>query len=113
MVRKIFFAAALIVPLLIGVAAMRWPHLLWLFVVVVPLIVLGFYDVLQRRHSLRRIYPVIAHGRYMFEALRPEIQQYFVESNIDDTPFSREYRSLIYQRAKGDLDTRPLVRNGM
>lgn len=107
MVRRIFFAAALVVPLLVGVAAMRWPHLLWLFVVVVPLIVLGFYDVLQRRHSLRRIYPVIAHGRYMFEALRPEIQQYFVESNIDDTPFSREFRSLIYQRAKGDLDTRP------
>lgn len=43
----------------------------------------------------------------MFESVRPEIQQYFVESNTDEVPISREFRSLIYQRAKGDRDTRP------
>ena len=77
------------------------------FVLVVPLIVLGLYDLFQKKHSLLRIYPVIGHGRYLFEAVRPEIQQYFVESNIDGRPFEREFRSLIYQRAKGQRDTVP------
>jgi len=106
MVRKIFFTCAIVVPLSLGAAAMRWPAVLWLFLIVAPLLVLGFHDVVQCKHALLRIYPVIGHGRYMMEGVRPEIQQYFVESNIDGTPFSREFRSIVYQRAKGDLDTR-------
>jgi len=106
MVRKIFFASAIVVPLLIGVAAVWRPAVLWLFLLAGPLILLGLHDVVQRKHALLRIYPVIGHGRYLMEAVRPEIQQYFVESNIDGRPFSREFRSIIYQRAKGDLDTR-------
>ncbi len=106
MARKVFFASALLIPLLVGIAALRWPGLLWMFVVVVPLIGLGLYDVAQRKHSLSRIYPIIGHGRYLMEEFRPEIQQYFVESDIDGKPFSREFRSVVYQRAKGELDTR-------
>ena len=106
MIRKIFFASALLIPILIGVAALRWPGVLWVFALVVPLIGLGLYDVAQRKHSLSRIYPIIGHGRYLLEEFRPEIQQYFVESDIDERPFSREFRSVVYQRAKGDLDTR-------
>lgn len=106
MVRKIFFTFALVTPLLIGVAAVWWPWVLWLFVVVGPLVLLGLHDILQCEHALLRVYPVIGHGRYLMEAIRPEIQQYFVESNIDGAPFNREFRSIVYQRAKGDLDTR-------
>jgi len=106
MVRKIFFLAAIVVPVAIGAAAMRWPAVLWLFVIVGPLILLGIHDVIQCKHALLRIYPVIGHGRYLMEEIRPEIQQYFVESNINGAPFSREFRSIVYQRAKGDLDTR-------
>jgi len=43
----------------------------------------------------------------MLEAVRPEIQQYFVESDTSGAPIAREFRSLIYQRAKGDRDSRP------
>ncbi len=69
--------------------------------------VLGVMDTLQRRHTIRRNFPVIGHFRYLFEAIRPEINQYFVESNSDGVPFSREQRSLVYQRAKKELDTLP------
>jgi glutamate synthase domain-containing protein 2 len=82
-------------------------HALWALVVVGPFILLGLHDVLQTSHSLLRIYPVIGHGRYFLEAVRPEIQQYFVETNIDGRPYSREFRSLIYQRSKNDRDTMP------
>ena len=107
MVRRAFFLLLVVVPAAIVAGATRWPGLWWSFVVIGPLVLIGLHDVLQRRHSLLRVYPVIGHGRYLMEALRPEIQQYFVESNIDGLPFSREQRSVIYQRGKGELDTLP------
>lgn len=81
-----------------------WYWLLWFSVAV---LLLAIYDVLQKQHTILNIYPVIGHLRYLFESIRPEIQQYFVESNINGRPFNREYRSLVYQRAKGETDTRP------
>jgi len=84
-----------------------WPPVLWAFVVIGPIIALGVYDMFQTRHTLRRLYPVLAHFRYLLESVRPEIQQYFVESETSGVPIPREFRSLIYQRAKGDRDTRP------
>lgn len=62
---------------------------------------------LQRSHAIRRNFPVIGHFRYLLEEIRPEIQQYFIESNTDGAPFSREERSVVYQRAKGALDSLP------
>ncbi|XID75781.1 FMN-binding glutamate synthase family protein [Alkanindiges sp. WGS2144] len=61
---------------------------------------LGLYDVLQKKHTLLRAYPVIGHLRYIFEIFRPELRQYFFEGEHDYLPFSRAQRSLIYQRAK-------------
>ena len=107
MVRKIFFSCSALAIVMIGGAGCVWPRALWAFAFVAPLIAVGLHDVIQKRHSLLRIYPLIGHGRYLLETLRPEIQQYFVESNTDGMPYSREFRSLIYQRSKRDLDTEP------
>ena len=71
------------------------------------LVLLGLRDVRQRRHALIRNYPVIGHVRYLLEFIRPEIRQYFIESDREAAPFSRQQRSLVYQRAKGDSDKRP------
>ena len=62
---------------------------------------------LQTKHSLRRNYPILAHIRFMLEKIRPEIRQYFLESDTDGTPFNRAKRAIVYQRAKGQLDKRP------
>src|SRR5215469_16932429 len=45
--------------------------------------------------------------RFILEEIRPEIRQYFLESETDGTPFNRAKRSVVYQRAKGQLDKRP------
>jgi glutamate synthase domain-containing protein 2 len=105
--RKLFFvlsAATLVV--IFGFAAF-WPHALYALIVFVPLICLGILDVTQKKHTIRRNFPIVGHGRYLLEMIRPEINQYFVESNSDGRPFSREERSVVYQRAKGQLDTLP------
>ena len=106
-VKQGFVLISTIVTLVILAIGHFWPLAYWLFIVVVPLILLGLYDILQKAHTILRIYPVIGHGRYLFESVRPEIQQYFVESDLNGTPINREFRSLVYQRAKGNTDTRP------
>ncbi len=68
---------------------------------------LGVHDVVQSRHSILRNYPVIGHLRFLFESIRPEIRQYLIENDQDEVPFSRDARSLVYQRAKGVEDKRP------
>lgn len=65
------------------------------------LTLIGVWDIVQTKHSLRRNYPIMAHIRFMLEKIRPEIRQYFLESETDGTPFNRAKRSIVYQRAKG------------
>ena len=71
------------------------------------LVLLGFRDTRQTRHSVLRNYPVIGHMRFLLEFVRIEIRQYFIESDTEATPFSRMQRSLVYQRAKAEPDKRP------
>jgi len=75
--------------------------------ITLALSLLGYYDLVQRTHSILRNYPISAHLRFLLESIRPEIRQYFLEGETDGTPFSRNKRSIVYQRAKGQLDKRP------
>jgi glutamate synthase domain-containing protein 2 len=106
-VRQSFSIFVFAVPALIYVLSLAASNALWLFVVVVPIIVLGLSDMLQTKQFIKRLYPVLGRFRYLLESFRPEIQQYFVEDEISGSPIPREFRSLVYQRAKGDRDTRP------
>ncbi len=87
--------------------------LVWSGWFAIPLLVfgvlslMGVYDVTQTKHSILRNYPVLGHMRFFFEGIRPEIRQYLIESDQDEEPFSRDDRSLVYQRAKGQEDARP------
>lgn len=76
----------------------------WWWCAAVPLLALtalGGWDLTQRRHSVLRNYPLLGHLRFLLEALRPELQQYFVERNFDGRPYDREVRTIVYERAKG------------
>mgnify|MGYP002134477042 CR=1 FL=1 len=79
----------------------------WLLLVGSAGTLLGLRDLRQTQRSVLRNYPVLGHMRYWLEFIRPEIRQYFIESDNEAAPFSRQQRSLVYQRAKGDPDNRP------
>ena len=68
---------------------------------------LGIRDLTQKSHAVLRNYPISAHIRFLLEEIRPEMRQYFFESEKDGMPFSRDTRAVIYQRAKMVLDKRP------
>ena len=102
------FAAIAAVAFAIALAAM--PYSLWLLIclgIAVFLVLVGLHDLTQKRHSILRNYPIIAHFRFIFEEIRPELRQYLFESDKDGTPFSRDRRAIVYQRAKMQLDVRP------
>ena len=105
--RNLFGALSLGVVVAIAVISQFWPPILWSLIVVLPLIARGVADMLQTKQAIRRNFPVVGHMRYLLELIRPEINQYFIESNSDGKPFSRNDRSVIYQRAKGEVDTLP------
>ncbi len=104
---KYFLISVLIVIVLVLLWASFQPQALWVFVILGPLILLGLYDLVQKKHTILRNFPLIGHFRYLFESIRPEINQYFVESDIEGRPFNRINRSIIYQRAKDVLDKEP------
>jgi glutamate synthase domain-containing protein 2 len=78
-----------------------------LFALCLVAIAIGAWDMVQTKHSLRRNYPILANIRFGLEKIRPEIRQYFLESDTDGTPYNRSKRAVAYQRAKGALDKRP------
>ncbi|HRW75941.1 MAG TPA: glutamate synthase-related protein, partial [Saprospiraceae bacterium] len=105
--RQIFLLLSVLVPLAL-VALSTWvPGILWLYLVVGPLIIMGYMDILQRKHTIKRNFPVVGRLRYLLESFRPEIMQYFVETDTEGRPINRIFRTLIYQRAKKANDTTP------
>ena len=72
-----------------------------------PLLVLGIYDLIQRKHAILRNYPIIGHFRFLLESIRPEIRQYFIEGERDALPYTQEQRALVYKRAKNLNDAQP------
>ncbi|GMQ95729.1 MAG: FMN-binding glutamate synthase family protein [Gammaproteobacteria bacterium] len=105
--RYIFYASSVALALTF-IALGTWnANFYWGALVFGPLAVLGTWDILQSQHSVLRNYPVLAHLRFVFEGLRPELRQYFFESNLSGAPFNREQRSLVYQRAKNTVDKLP------
>lgn len=107
MARQSVFVFLLIAFAVVGLVGMALPAVWWLLIFIVPLLALGIRDATQTKHTVLRNFPIIGHFRYLIEHFRPEIQQYLIESNLDAYPVEREYRALIYQRAKGELETRP------
>ena len=88
-------------------ASLAFPDLIYGLIFTLPLSLLALRDYLQARHAILRNFPVLGRIRYTAEAIRPAIQQYFIENDSEGRPFTKEERSLVYQRAKGVLDTKP------
>ncbi len=105
--RKTFYVVSMVAFTLVFAVSYFWPPALHSLYVLLPVFLLGVFDTLQEKQSIRRNFPVVGHGRYLLEMIRPEINQYFVESNTDGRPFNREQRSVIYQRSKNTIDTIP------
>ena len=105
--RQTFIWASSLSTIITGAIAFFWPPFAWLFVVIVPVVILGVVDLMQSKHSIMANFPVLGRLRWLAEALRPKLYQYFIESDTDGAPFNRLSRTVVYQRAKNTNDTMP------
>jgi glutamate synthase domain-containing protein 2 len=108
--RFIAFTLAMVTTLAFGIAWAAYSDSLWLvipFGIGLFLTGVGIHDLFQTKHSVLRNYPIMAHFRFIFEFIRPEIRQYFFEGDKDGMPFGRDRRAIVYQRSKMVLDVLP------
>ncbi len=91
--------------LIIAFAYTHNPNLYWWLLLSVPLLMLCTWDMNQQHHAILKNYPVIGHLRYLLESIRPELRQYFFETDLDGKPFNRRQRSVVYQRSKNEKQT--------
>lgn len=80
----------------------------WLLIGMGAYLVLStLWDVVQRRHTIRRNFPFFGRFRYLFETLGPALRQYIVTSDTQERPFTRLQRTWAYRASKGMSDTMP------
>ncbi|RLT38782.1 MAG: hypothetical protein DWI58_14470 [Chloroflexi bacterium] len=65
------------------------------------LVASAIWDVVQTKHAILRVYPVIGRLRYLLEKVGPELRQYIVTSDLAERPYHRAQRSWAYRAAKG------------
>ncbi len=107
MSRNSFIFVACFLFISTALLSLVWPAMIWAFIVILPVILIGIYDMWQTKHALWRNFPVVSRVRWLVEFIRPYLRQYLFESETDGVPISRMFRSVIYQRAKGTRDTVP------
>ncbi len=107
MTRYLAYGLSIALALLSLLLALHWPSWWWGVGGFGVLALLGTWDLLQKRSTLRRNYPILAHFRYGLESVGPEMRQYFIEGDTAEVPFSRQQRALVYRRAKGVNDVVP------
>lgn len=105
--KKFFYLYLICISAISVILYFFMPWGLLIMIVLLPPAIVGLRDLMQNSHAIKKNYPVIGNLRYLLEEIRPEINQYFVESNTEGRPFSREARSIVYQRAKKQVDTIP------
>ncbi len=105
--RQKFVLISILVLIAIAITYFFWQPIIWSLILIVPIILLGVYDMFQKKHAIRRNFPVIGNMRYLLEGIRPEIMQYFVETDMEGRPFNRLIRTMVYERAKDLSDTTP------
>lgn len=99
-----FGITALIISVLINIF---FHHAFFLTIILAILLFIGIINTTQHKHAILRNFPVLGYFRYLFEMIAPEIQQYFIERTTDGKPFSRNERTIVYQRAKNIDATTP------
>src|SRR5690625_2233896 len=105
-VRNLIIRSIIVINFVIASLCVIFTQTLF-YLLILPLIPLtvALYHVTQKKHDILRNYPLVGKLRYFFEGIRPEMRQYFWESDTDGRPFNRRQRSIVYQRAKNERET--------
>ena len=83
-------------------------HFIFIFFIpIFTLLCIALYDFFQKKRSILSNFPLLGRFRFFLESIRPELRQYYWESDDDELPYSRNQRTMVYQRAKSLGGVRP------
>lgn len=102
-----FLTLAAILLLVVTIVGSIWPLFFWLYLILLPIILIGLWDLYFSSNTILRNFPFFGHFRYLALRISPEIHQYFVENNTDGKPFSKIQRNMVNKRANQRLETHP------
>jgi len=105
--KKQFIYLSIVLIIAIALLGFLWSGALWAYMIVIPITLIGFMDIAQKKQTLKRNFPVVGRMRWWAEWMRPKVYQYFVESDTDGAPYNRLSRNVIYQRSKKVTDSTP------
>ncbi len=71
------------------------------------LFLISLKDFLQKKRSVLSNFPLLGRFRFFLESIRPELRQYYWEADDDELPYSRNQRTMVYQRSKDEGGVRP------
>ena len=107
--KRVFVITLMLLTFALLAGSIARPRLLYAFILLGPLLLIGVYDLAQRRHTILRNYPIVGHLRYMLEDARHHIRQYLIQGDKEGDPFTRPERAVAYQRAKQASDVQPFA----
>ncbi len=103
--RFLFLTALLLLS--VAISGWFWSPLWWLYTVLVPISMIGLWDLYFSTNTILRNFPFFGHFRYLSLNISPEIHQYFVEDNTAGKPFSKIQRNMVNKRSCKSLETHP------
>lgn len=103
--RNQFVIHSIAITLALSCIAWFWPPILWAFIILGPLILMGVYDMFQAKHAIKRNFPLLGRGRYLLENMGPKVNQYFIESEPKDGLFT-ENSDLLFTSGRNESWTR-------
>lgn len=102
-----FLIIAAVALALVGGAGWIWHPAWWAYLLLVPIVLIGLYDLYFSTNTILRNFPFLGHFRYLSLRISPEINQYFVENNTEGRPFSKLQRNMVNRRADRRHQTHP------
>ena len=96
-----FFSAVLLISSFYFL--LSFPFFLFSFL----LFLISLKDFLQKKRSVLSNFPLLGRFRFFLESIRPELRQYYWEADDEELPYSRNQRSMVYQRSKDEGGVRP------
>ena len=105
--RYSFLVYTAIVSLFTLVFSFYFKFFFVIFFISFILFLISLKDFLQKKRSILSNFPLLGRFRFFLESIRPELRQYYWESDDDEVPYSRNQRTMVYERSKNEGGVRP------
>ncbi len=105
--RREFIFGSIVATLAVLALSVVWRDALWLLVFVMPVVLIGWYDLLWGRNNVARNYPFFGRLKELAVEERHIPQQAVIQNSREGRPFSVVQRQIVADRTRDESGTQP------